>query len=162
MTTNRIEKSRSGSTPMRRVPSLCVLLAVACILADVPLVVSREDQQRKLRGKVTTPAAIATASETVTSNKSHSRRLKKSEHHKKEHLEETNNSQLEVMTATSASEASNGFAKMTRIVGGANVQMPQRYPWFTRVLGDTPGQGFDACGGALIAPDLVLTAAHCT
>ena len=54
------------------------------------------------------------------------------------------------------------YTSSTRIVGGANVEEPSRYPWFTRVVGgvDT-GEGLDACGGALIAKDLVLTAAHC-
>jgi secreted trypsin-like serine protease len=51
---------------------------------------------------------------------------------------------------------------MTRIVGGDSVKEPSRYPWFTRVIGGLDdGGSLDACGGALIAKDLVLTAAHC-
>jgi len=47
--------------------------------------------------------------------------------------------------------------RLARMVGGANVKMPKRYPWFTQIMNGTNW----VCGGALIAPDLVLTAAHC-
>jgi len=52
---------------------------------------------------------------------------------------------------------------MTRIVGGAPVEESSRYPWFTRVVAGsgTGGGRVGACGGALIAKDIVLTAAHC-
>ena len=53
--------------------------------------------------------------------------------------------------------------KTKRIVGGNDVESPTRYPWFTRIVGTKEDDsGINACGGALIANDLVLTAAHCT
>jgi len=52
--------------------------------------------------------------------------------------------------------------KMNRIVNGQDVQPSNRYPWFVRLLGSSEdGADTHACGGVLIAPDLILTAAHC-
>jgi V8-like Glu-specific endopeptidase len=50
-----------------------------------------------------------------------------------------------------------------RIINGEDVTDPNRYPWFVHVRGSTPDNlpVLEACGGSLIAPDLVLTAAHC-
>jgi secreted trypsin-like serine protease len=50
-----------------------------------------------------------------------------------------------------------------RIINGEDVTDPDRYPWFVHVRGSTPDNlsVLEACGGSLIAPDLVLTAAHC-
>jgi V8-like Glu-specific endopeptidase len=50
-----------------------------------------------------------------------------------------------------------------RIINGEDVTDPDRYPWFVHVRGSTPDNlpVLRACGGSLIAPDLVLTAAHC-
>lgn len=44
----------------------------------------------------------------------------------------------------------------TRIVNGQDVADPNRYPYFTMISGRK-----GLCGGALIAPDIVITAAHC-
>jgi secreted trypsin-like serine protease len=46
------------------------------------------------------------------------------------------------------------LASQTRLFGGENATAG-RYPYFVRLVG--AGQ----CGGALIAPDVVVTAAHC-
>lgn len=42
-----------------------------------------------------------------------------------------------------------------RIIGGTDVKESSRYPYFTTVA----GYG-SFCGGALVAPDIVLSAAH--
>jgi secreted trypsin-like serine protease len=50
----------------------------------------------------------------------------------------------------------------TRIINGQNAPK-DRFPWFVRLLaGSSNANGVvSACGGSLIAPDLVITAAHC-
>jgi V8-like Glu-specific endopeptidase len=50
-----------------------------------------------------------------------------------------------------------------RIINGEDVTDPDRYPWFVHIRGSTPDglPELKACGGSLIAPDLVLSAAHC-
>jgi hypothetical protein len=53
-----------------------------------------------------------------------------------------------------------------RIVGGAPATV-QQYPWQVAVASNdatTPGNGYDRqfCGGTLVAPTIVITAAHCT
>ena len=46
-----------------------------------------------------------------------------------------------------------------KIVGGDQViDGPDRYPWFTRMMFYNSWGG---CGGMLVAPEYVLTAAHC-
>ncbi len=62
---------------------------------------------------------------------------------------------------TQSSEDKNIFADVTRpqprIVGGTNA--PQnRYPYFVSLLNQ---YGAHSCGGTLVAPDVVISAAHC-
>lgn len=45
-----------------------------------------------------------------------------------------------------------------RVVGGVEVTNPDEAPWMVAM---TTTSGYQFCGGALIAPDLVATAAHC-
>lgn len=62
----------------------------------------------------------------------------------------------------SALPKSNLFAQnrqiQPRIIGGADAQVG-RYPYMVGLLSNS---GFHACGGVLVAKDIVLTAAHCT
>ena len=46
------------------------------------------------------------------------------------------------------------------IIGG-QLSLPNAWPWMVSVQNDLFGRNVHACGGALIAPDAVLTAAHC-
>lgn len=114
------------------------LLAVVSILALCSCVEAADRQLRRGKHTGKTP-----------SNKDTARRRTKAEREHKKHS-------FDVETT------SDGFEKLTRIVGGAPVEEPSRYPWFTRIVGgSSPGAKSGACGGALIARDLVLTAAHC-
>ena len=47
------------------------------------------------------------------------------------------------------------------IINGEIADSPTRYPWFTRVMGPNSRGNLATCGGSLIAPDIVITAAHC-
>lgn len=114
------------------------LLAVVSILALSSCVGAVDRQLRRGKHAAKTPSNTNTA-----------RRRTKAERDHKSHT-------VEVETT------SDGFQKMNRIVGGAPVEEASRYPWFTRIVGGQQDNGrLEACGGALIANDLVLTAAHC-
>ena len=68
-----------------------------------------------------------------------------------------NHQQIETIESTS------GLQKL--IVGGTDAKtvgnaQETRYPWFARTLGNV-GETISACGGSLVAPDVVITAAHC-
>ena len=48
-----------------------------------------------------------------------------------------------------------------RIIGGSDAGDGE-YPWFAMALwGDSDNNQWGACGGMLVAPEYVLTAAHC-
>lgn len=56
---------------------------------------------------------------------------------------------------SSASQSTgNDSALNTRIVGGYSVTDGSRFPYFVQMW------GIELCGGALIAPDVVISAAH--
>ena len=49
----------------------------------------------------------------------------------------------------------------SKIIGGSFVQ-PNTYPWFTMLLYEREGTySKQGCGGMLVSPEFVLTAAHC-
>lgn len=60
-------------------------------------------------------------------------------------------------TATGANDRR--LKGLGRIINGDFVDL-DTYPWFTSLL--TTSSNYNFCGGQLIAPDVVLTAAHCT
>jgi len=51
----------------------------------------------------------------------------------------------------------NVFVPRPRIIGGSNAQQ-DRYPYFVSMIDNA---GRHTCAGTLVAPDIVLTAAHC-
>jgi secreted trypsin-like serine protease len=67
----------------------------------------------------------------------------------------------DVLPASASEDVGHGDLPSTRIVGGSFVPVGE-YPWFTmlRTLKGNTDEQFD-CGGMLVSPEYVLTAAHC-
>ena len=134
MAQSRITKTRSAASRRRSVAVSCTLLVIASLFVVEVAAAADVQHQRQLRGK--------REIDTTT------RRRTKAESPRKSRFSEA--------------ETTTGLERMNRIVGGAPVEDSSKFPWFTRVVGGTPvNGGGEACGGALIAKDLVLTAAHC-
>ena len=139
-----MKRSRSVATRMRNLTVSCTLLLIASIFV-LSSCVGATNVKRQLRGKRATLESEAAYNENIP------RRRTKGESERDRRIPLPDRSSTTALPQSS-----------TRIVGGANVEQPSRYPWFTRVVGgEDTGNGLDACGGALIAKDLVLTAAHC-
>jgi Trypsin len=67
-----------------------------------------------------------------------------------------------ILALWSASAAAARDAGPERIVGG-NETTIEKWPWQTAIVSEGAGSGFDRqfCGGSLVAPNVVLSAAHC-
>ncbi|KAG7355823.1 peptidase S1 and S6 chymotrypsin/Hap family protein [Nitzschia inconspicua] len=77
-------------------------------------------------------------------------------------------------TSTAAAEIENGFLSVENaqnastsddseflIVGGTTVPSATQYPWFVALPQSSGATSPPTCGGSLIAPNVVLSAAHC-
>ena len=53
-----------------------------------------------------------------------------------------------------------GDGRTSRIVGGATAE-PNEYPWQASLQYRSGTRWYHFCGGSLIAPNWILTAAHC-
>jgi V8-like Glu-specific endopeptidase len=90
---------------------------------------------------VTSTVASASASADASTQRRHLRHS----HHVSRHM--------------ARSAPGNTLASGARIIGGRTVENPlERFPYFVALRDD---QDLHFCGGTLIAPDIVLTAAHC-
>ncbi len=66
-----------------------------------------------------------------------------------------------ILPTKTIAETIEGTEEDNRIIGGTNV-VANTYPWFTMLLymsGTTENE--QGCGGMLVSPEWVLTAAHC-
>ena len=102
---------------------------------------SRDIHLLRRRRRTTTAVAGATASEEAKAVASGSRHL-----------------QLDGNDGPNGGDGDSDVS--LRIIGGNNAR-EGRWPWFVQVRSINPDVGVGGCGGALIAPDIVVTAAHC-
>jgi len=97
--------------------------------------------QRYLKRKRHRPSKVAAGTKTTITNNPH---------------EDSNSKSSKSNPRTTAK----ALPPSTRIVGGGPTDDPNKYPWMV-ALYDHPRSKRPICGGSLITPSIIMTAAHC-